>query len=129
MVWQCAWLWLWLWRLQIVGNEDGTIRGVAALGSYFEKALLKFPDLHFTLFHAVPSVSSIALYYKVSSMRLLQQMKFTVSQYRHKSSTVDIPCGNILHVRFATVTSLNCPFVASELVECPPVALCCAERE
>ena len=47
-----------------VANEpSGTLRGKAAVGAYWAKALQMLPDLHFELITTLLGVNSITLYY------------------------------------------------------------------
>eukprot|EP00897_Mesotaenium_endlicherianum_P010698 jgi/Mesen1/9657/ME000671S09024 len=60
--------------MQIAGAEDGTIRGLPALRSYFTSALLRFPSLHFELYHAIPGVRSLVLHYRSVNDLLASEM-------------------------------------------------------
>jgi len=48
----------------LVGEPSGTLRGKAAIRSYWAKALEKAPDLHFELLTVLAGVDSITVYYK-----------------------------------------------------------------
>lgn len=50
--------------VQIDNDPTGTVRGKAALSAYFEKALQRYPTLHFELYKSLASVNSIVLYYQ-----------------------------------------------------------------
>jgi ketosteroid isomerase-like protein len=45
------------------GIDSGTLRGKEAVAAYWEKALQRIPNLHFTLLDVTESVDSLALYY------------------------------------------------------------------
>ena len=60
--------------IQIAGVASGTLRGKAAVGSYWRKALELFPDLHFQLISVLAGVSSITLYYKGARGRLAAEV-------------------------------------------------------
>lgn len=45
-------------------NAEGRIRDKATLRAYFSRALEKYPDLHFELYHILEGVQSAVLYYK-----------------------------------------------------------------
>lgn len=48
-----------------INNDDrGMIKGKAALHNYFVKALEKYPELHFDLYHVLVSINSIVVYYQ-----------------------------------------------------------------
>ncbi|MBF4472069.1 MULTISPECIES: nuclear transport factor 2 family protein [Flavobacterium] len=46
------------------GIESGSLVGKALVKDYWNKALTKFPDLHFELIEVTSGVNSVALYYK-----------------------------------------------------------------
>lgn len=48
----------------IAGEPSGTLRGKAAIGAYWSKALALIPDLHFELQTTLVGVDSITLYYR-----------------------------------------------------------------
>ena len=50
--------------VQINNDPTGTIKDKTSLRTYLEKALERYPDLHFELYKTLASVNSIALYYK-----------------------------------------------------------------
>lgn len=50
--------------IQMAGQPSGTLRGKAAVGAYWAKALDLIPDLHFELISVLVGVASITLYYK-----------------------------------------------------------------
>lgn len=47
--------------IEIVGDPTGTVRGKAALRSYFSQGLAKYPDLAFELLHVLAGVDSVCL--------------------------------------------------------------------
>jgi ketosteroid isomerase-like protein len=48
----------------MVGEPSGKLRGKAAVGAYWAKALQKLPDLHFELVQALAGVDSVTICYK-----------------------------------------------------------------
>lgn len=48
----------------IVGEPSGKLRGKAAVGAYWAKALQNMPGLHFRLVTALAGVDSVTVYYK-----------------------------------------------------------------
>ena len=56
---------------KLLGDPAGTVRGKAALRSYFAKGLAAAPDLKFELLDVFTGVSSVAVYFR-SSVRRLQ---------------------------------------------------------
>ncbi len=59
------------------GIESGSLKGKAAVGEYWRKALEKLPDLHFELLDITEGVNSVALYYKsVMNKRSIEVMFF-----------------------------------------------------
>lgn len=50
--------------IRIAGEPSGTLRGKAAVGAYWAKALAANPELHFELITALRGVRSIVLYYR-----------------------------------------------------------------
>jgi hypothetical protein len=50
--------------IQVVSEPSGTLKGKAAVGVYWAKALQLIPDLRFELLATLIGVSSITLYYK-----------------------------------------------------------------
>jgi ketosteroid isomerase-like protein len=54
---------------RIAGEPSGTLRGKAAVGAYWAKALERMPDLRFELVDTLAGVDSVVLYYRgVSGM-------------------------------------------------------------
>jgi len=47
-----------------LGVDNGSLKGKALVGDYWQKALVKIPDLHFELYDVTSGVNSVALYYK-----------------------------------------------------------------
>jgi ketosteroid isomerase-like protein len=45
-------------------GKESTLKGKEAVREYWEKALNKFPDLHFELIRSTAGVDSVALFYK-----------------------------------------------------------------
>jgi hypothetical protein len=50
--------------IQIAGEPSGALRGKAAVGVYWSKALQLIPDLRFELISTLVGVNSVTLYYK-----------------------------------------------------------------
>ena len=60
-----------------LGSDDGTLKGKKAVGDYWQKALIKIPDLHFELYETTQGINSIALYYKsVLNKKAIEVMFF-----------------------------------------------------
>jgi hypothetical protein len=55
---------------EIAGEPSGVLRGKAAVGAYWAKALGLIPDLHFELIAAFAGARSIALHYRNQAGRL-----------------------------------------------------------
>lgn len=49
--------------IKVAGEPSGTLKGKAAVGSYWTLALQLNPNLHFELVHTLVGVNSITLYY------------------------------------------------------------------
>lgn len=60
--------------VQVAGEPSGTLRGKAAVGAYWEKALGLIPDLQFELLSVLAGVNSITLYYKGARGRLAAEV-------------------------------------------------------
>ncbi|MCI0348298.1 MAG: nuclear transport factor 2 family protein [Acidobacteriales bacterium] len=50
--------------IALVGQASGRLRGKAAVGAYWAKALQRIQNLHFELVTALAGVDSVTLYYK-----------------------------------------------------------------
>jgi len=50
--------------VQIAGEPSGKLKGKQAVGSYWQKALIRMPDLHFELVATLLGMHSVTLYYK-----------------------------------------------------------------
>jgi citrate synthase len=59
---------------QVAGELSGTLRGKAAVGRYWRKALELLPDLHFELISVLAGVTTITLYYKGARGRLVAEV-------------------------------------------------------
>ncbi|ROI06340.1 nuclear transport factor 2 family protein [Chryseobacterium sp. G0240] len=46
------------------GGKESSLRGKEAVRDYWQKALDKFPDLHFELIQSTAGAGSVALFYK-----------------------------------------------------------------
>jgi hypothetical protein len=60
--------------IQVAGEPSGTLRGKAAVGAYWKKALGLIPDLQFELLSVLAGVNSITLYYKGAQGRLAAEV-------------------------------------------------------
>ncbi|HEY6241399.1 MAG TPA: nuclear transport factor 2 family protein [Burkholderiales bacterium] len=60
--------------VQIAGEPTGTLRGKAAVGAYWKKALELIPDLKFQLLSVLTGVGSITLHYKGARGRLAAEV-------------------------------------------------------
>lgn len=60
--------------VQVAGELSGTLRGKAAVGAYWKKALDLIPDLRFELISVLVGVTSVALYYKGARGRLAAEV-------------------------------------------------------
>ena len=58
----------------LAGEPSGMLRGKAAVGAYWKKALELIPDLHFELISVLAGVTSITLYYKGAQGRLAAEV-------------------------------------------------------
>jgi len=47
-----------------LGIDHGSLKGKKEVAAYWQRALEKFPDLHFELYEVTTCVNSVALYYK-----------------------------------------------------------------
>lgn len=59
---------------QVAGEPSGTLKGKAAVGAYWRRALDLVPDLQFELLSVLAGVSSITLYYKGARGRLAAEV-------------------------------------------------------
>jgi hypothetical protein len=60
--------------IQLTNEPSGTLRGKAAVGVYWAKALQLIPDLHFELITTLVGVNSITLYYRGAQDRLVAEI-------------------------------------------------------
>jgi ketosteroid isomerase-like protein len=60
--------------VQITGETSGKLKGKAAVGAYWQKALERIPDLHFELLHVLLGVGSVTLHYKGAGGRLAAEV-------------------------------------------------------
>ena len=51
---------------RIAGEPSGTLKGKAAVGTYWAKALKRMPELRFELVDTLPGVDSVVIYYRGS---------------------------------------------------------------
>ena len=78
--------------IQVAGEPSGTLKGKAAVGAYWKKALHLIPDLRFELLSTLIGVNSVALYYKGARGRLAAEVfhfgpdKKVVRAYAHYAS-------------------------------------------
>lgn len=50
--------------VKISGEVSGTLKGKAAVGDYWRRALARYPDLHFELRHVLLGVNSVTVIYQ-----------------------------------------------------------------
>ena len=62
--------------VQIAGEPSGTLRGKAAVGAYWKKALELVPDLKFELVSVLVGVGSIVLHYKGARGRTVSEILY-----------------------------------------------------
>jgi ketosteroid isomerase-like protein len=62
--------------VQIAGEPSGTLRGKAAVGAYWKKALELVPDLKFELVSVLVGVGSIVLHYKGARGRTVAEILY-----------------------------------------------------
>jgi ketosteroid isomerase-like protein len=62
--------------VQFTGEPSGTLRGKAAVGAYWQKALEKFPNLHFEALHVLSSPGSVTLVYRSNRSGLAAEVFF-----------------------------------------------------
>ena len=60
--------------IQVANEPTGTLRGKAAVGAYWKKALELIPDLQFELLTVLAGVNSVTLYYKGARGRLAAEV-------------------------------------------------------
>jgi ketosteroid isomerase-like protein len=60
--------------VQIAGEPSGTLRGKAAVGAYWKKALELVPDLKFELLTVLVGVDSITLHYRGARGRFVAEV-------------------------------------------------------
>lgn len=60
--------------VQVANEPSGTLRGKAAVGAYWKKALGLIPDLQFELLSVLAGVSSVTLHYKGARGRLAAEV-------------------------------------------------------
>jgi hypothetical protein len=60
--------------VQVAGEPSGRLRGKAAVGAYWRKALALIPDLHFELVSVLAGVGSVTVYYKGARGRLAAEV-------------------------------------------------------
>ncbi len=60
--------------VQVAGEPSGTLRGKAAVGTYWKKALGLIPELQFKLVSTLAGVNSLALYYQGAQGRLAAEV-------------------------------------------------------
>ncbi|MEL7588535.1 MAG: nuclear transport factor 2 family protein [Prolixibacteraceae bacterium] len=67
---------------EIFPETKGHLTGTAALREYFDKALSKYPDLHFDLHKCLTGIQSVVLYY--SSVKNLKSAEFMLLNEKGK---------------------------------------------
>ena len=72
--------------VQLTGEASGTLRGKAAVGAYWTKALEKFPELHFEPQHVLYSPGSVTLVYQSNRSGLAAEVFFVNAEGKiHKA--------------------------------------------
>jgi len=56
--------------IQMGLSETGTLKGKDKVGTYWEKALDKYPDLHFKLIEVLSSVNTVVIYFQSINNKL-----------------------------------------------------------
>ena len=59
-----------------LGIDNGSLKGKKEVADYWQKALVKLPDLHFELIDVTESVNSVALYYKSVMNKMAIEVMF-----------------------------------------------------
>lgn len=83
--------------IQLADEPSGTLRGKAAVGAYWAKALQLIPDLHFELITTLVGVNSITLYYRGAQGRLaaevfhFSQEQKVIQAFAHYSILTESP--------------------------------------
>lgn len=72
--------------VRLLNEPSGTLRGLAALRSYFLKGLESYPDLRFELIQVLEGVNSLTLYYH--SVKNLMAAEVMVLNEKGKISRV-----------------------------------------
>lgn len=55
-------------------SETGTLKGKKNVADYWQRALAKYPDLHFELIEVLSSVNSIIIYYHTINNKLSAEL-------------------------------------------------------
>lgn len=58
------------------GIECGSLQGKEQVRAYWQKALIKIPDLHFELIEVTSGIDSVALYYKSVMNKMAVEVMF-----------------------------------------------------
>ena len=58
------------------GIESGSLQGKEQVRAYWQKALIKIPDLHFELIEVTSGIDSVALYYKSVMNKMAIEVMF-----------------------------------------------------
>ncbi|MGH8455805.1 MAG: nuclear transport factor 2 family protein [Stenotrophobium sp.] len=66
--------------VQITGEVSGTLRGKAAVGAYWRKALERFLELHFDPLHVLSSPASVTLVYRSNRSGIAAEVFFLDAQ-------------------------------------------------
>lgn len=59
-----------------LGIDNGSLKGKKEVADYWQKALVKLPDLHFELIDVTECVNSVALYYKSVMNKMAIEVMF-----------------------------------------------------
>ena len=60
--------------IQMGVSETGTLKGKRNVGDYWQKALVKYPDLHFKIIDVLTSVNSVIVYYHTINNKLSAEL-------------------------------------------------------
>ena len=60
--------------ITLAGEPTGRLVGKSAVGDYWQRALVKIPDLHFELITALGGVNSLILHYRGAGGRLAAEV-------------------------------------------------------
>lgn len=65
--------------VQVMDEPDGCLRGKAAVGTYWAKALAAFPGLHFEVLEVLTGIDSVVIYYQGHRGKVAEVFQFDAS--------------------------------------------------